>query len=380
MRVTVVAMSVSPTQGGGVAEKAVRLSRALADAGTDTVLVSTDAGLAGDQRDDVRRRAGNAELVLLPCIRERFYLPDLRPSALRPLLEFVRDADVVLLLNHWTLINVLAWRRARRHGVPHVMLPAGAVPAFGRSRHLKVLYERLWGRRLMRSAAAWIATTELEAEALAEYGVPGSVTVIPNGIDPPPAVTPALPLPGFPAAPYLLFVGRLAPVKGPDLLLEAFVRVAGAHPDLHLVLAGPDEGLGATLDRRRRDAGLATRVHLPGYLDAEAKWAAYRDALLTVLPSRREAQSIVALEAGAAGCPLLATDVCGLPDIEQVAGGRIVGADERSLAEGLEMLLLDRDSLPHMGARLASHVLASYGWDALAPRYLDLLERARRGT
>jgi glycosyltransferase involved in cell wall biosynthesis len=108
---------------------------------------------------------------------------------------------------------------------------------------------------------------------------------------------------------FLLFLGRIDPKKGCDLLLGAFAAVAGRHPELHLVIAGPAawrwrEQLQAITDK----AGLGDRVHWPGMLSGAAKWGAFAACDAFVLPSHQENFGIAVAEALACGRPVLISD------------------------------------------------------------------------
>lgn len=377
MRVLIVAMSVAPT-ATGVAERTVRLGRALADTGVEATVLATDEGLDSRQREALVARLGGAELALLPCAQRRFYLPHPLAPELRAVPDRVRGSDLVVLLNHWTLINALAHRCARRAGVPHVVVPAGSLTPLGRSRRLKQAYDRMVGRRLVATASAWVATTTLEAGEFRPYGVAEDrVTVIPNGIDPWPESSTREGSPPPPAAgePYLLFVGRLDSIKGTDLLVDAFTRIAPEHPRLRLVIAGPDGDVGRKLRQRVAGTPIAERIVWSGYLAGRDKEAAYRHASLLVVPSRSETMSIVALEAAAARCPVLLTDRCGFPEVEAVGGGRVVPASVEGLVGGLRELLAAPEELPRMGARLHRHVMSRFHWDRVVRQYTDLFEK-----
>ncbi len=113
--------------------------------------------------------------------------------------------------------------------------------------------------------------------------------------------------------PFLLFLGRLHPKKGCDLLLAAFASVASQHPTIDLVIAGPDQiGLAATLRTTAARLGIASRVHLPGMLTGASKIGALRAATAFVLPSHQENFGIAAVEALAAGTPVLVSDQVGI--------------------------------------------------------------------
>ena len=117
---------------------------------------------------------------------------------------------------------------------------------------------------------------------------------------------------------YLLFLSRIHPKKGCDLLLHAFTTVAPAHPKLHLIMAGPDAtGLRQDLQPIVDDAGLADRVHWPGMLKGDAKWGAFAVSDAFVLPSHQENFGIAVAEALACGRPVLISDQVNIaPEIE----------------------------------------------------------------
>ncbi|HSY37073.1 MAG TPA: glycosyltransferase [Acidobacteriaceae bacterium] len=117
---------------------------------------------------------------------------------------------------------------------------------------------------------------------------------------------------------YLLFLSRIHPKKGCDLLLQAFAAVAPAHPDLHLIMAGPDAtGMRKDLEQIVDRAGLAHRVHWPGMLKGDAKWGAFAVSDAFVLPSHQENFGIAVAEALACGRPVLISDQVNIaPEIE----------------------------------------------------------------
>ena len=117
---------------------------------------------------------------------------------------------------------------------------------------------------------------------------------------------------------YLLFLSRIHPKKGCDLLLQAFAAVAPAHPELHLIMAGPDAtGMRKDLDQIVEQAGLTHRVHWPGMLKGDAKWGAFAVSDAFVLPSHQENFGIAVAEALACGRPVLISDQVNIaPEIE----------------------------------------------------------------
>lgn len=363
MKILFVNASLEAVRGGGTAERTFCLARQFAQLGDEVGVLTTDIGGGQHRLDGI---AGITPVVLHSLL-DRFYLPTPAPGRIH---RAVADAEVVHIMNHWTAINALAYREIRRIRRPYVFSPAGALPSFGRSKRIKIAYNALVGHAIVRNAARGIAITETETSQFADYGVPrDKVEVIPNGVEldayaPQPGDH--CPIPALGDKPFVFFIGRLNGIKGPDLLLEAFLAASDAHPDLQLVLAGPDEGLAASLRTTAASHPCGSRVHLTGpVVDGNKRWL-LRNARLVAIPSRQEAMSIVVLEAGACARPVLLTDQCGFPQLSECGGGLIVPATAAALEQGLRQLLMPDMRLADMGARLRKLVEQHYTWRAAA--------------
>jgi glycosyltransferase involved in cell wall biosynthesis len=365
---------LDPVSGGGTAERSFQLARFLAASGVGCTLLALDIGITAERRAGL----GAAKLVAVPCRNQRFFVPQLARAELERL---VAAADVVHLSGHWTLLNARVFAACRRLGKPYLFCPAGALNPFGRSLWLKRAYDAAVGRRIVAAAARCVAITDDEGADFAARGVPATrVALIPNGIDPQQyrladparAVADFRAANGLDAAPFVLFLGRLNAIKGPDLLLDAFASIAERFPAHHLVFAGPDGGLREALAARAGATGLGGRVHFVGFVGGDVKAAALRAASLLAIPSRREAMSIVVLEAGACGCPVLFTDTCGLAEIAQAGAATMVAADAAAIAAGLAEALADPGGLAQAAERLAAMVARDYLWSVQAGRYAAL--------
>lgn len=136
---------------------------------------------------------------------------------------------------------------------------------------------------------------------------------------------------------FILYLGRIHPKKGCDLLMEAFLRVAPRAPWLHLVMAGPDPGgMRPALESRVVAAGLANRIHWPGLITGDAKWGAFLAGDAFILPSHQENFGIAVAEALGCSRPVLISDQVNIwPDIEEDHAG-FVAPDT---LEGTQQLL-----------------------------------------
>lgn len=373
LKILLVDTNIDPVSGGGTGERTCQLSRSLSRAGAECTVLTLDVGTTEQRRLELP----GVKIVALPCLVRRFYLPSFSCRQLRLLMA---ESDVVHLMGHWTFLNALAYLLARFLAKPYLVCPAGALPIFGRSSLVKRLYNLFIGGSLVRRAGARVAITAAERSQFIPYRVSEhEVVVIPNGVDPE----------GFMQAddqgfrmrhglgdlPFLLFMGRLNLIKGPDLLLQAFWALGDRLAGYQLVFAGPDDGLLAALQETVRRHGLERRVHFTGYLDAEQKSLAYHAASILVIPSRQEAMSLVVLEAGICSTPVLITDQCGFDELASLGGGAVVPATAAGLEQGLLRLLCEGVPLAPMGARLREHVLDSYLWSRAAARYLEIFHQ-----
>ena len=373
MKILTVNMSLDTVTGGGTAERTFQLTRHMALLGNECTLLTTETGMTAERRASLK----DCRIVALPVLSGRFHIPKMGREDIT---ELVAASDVIHLMNHWTLLNALVYRAARRLGKPYVVCPAGALPIFGRSRLLKKGYNALVGYDMIRHAQACIAVAGNEKGHYAGYGVPPDrITTIPNGIDFQEYqvydVAKFRDQAGLGDAPYILFVGRLNPIKGPDLLLRAFCRIFSVHKEYHLVFAGPDGGMEGLLKNISGQEGVNERVHFLGYVGGAEKAAAYHGASFVAVPSRQEAMSIVVLEAGICGKPVLMTDQCGFPAVAQVDGGRIVAATEDGIAEGLREMIRGACRIEEMGKHLQQFVEKYYSWDVIAQSYLTLFRK-----
>jgi glycosyltransferase involved in cell wall biosynthesis len=371
MRILNVRANMHPVRGGGSAERALLMSRILArQPGVEVAHLSLDLG----PREEWARELEGVEVTTLPCINARFQVP--APSS-RRIGELVRAADVVHMTGHWSLLNAAVYRHARKLGVPHVVCPAGALPIFGRSKRLKRLYNRMIGTELVRTAARHIAITKDEIPQLIAHGATcDSVRVIANGV--------------FPEqygyrnddgfrrrfelgdAPFILFLGRLNRIKGPDLLVEAFATIKDRFPDHLLVLAGADEGLLAHLRGLTAKHGLGDRVRFIGHITGPTKSAAYHAAELLTIPSRQEAMSMVVIEGGAAGTPVVATNRCGLSDLEEIGAGIIAAPNVDDIAKGIADALADPARRRSMAQVLHAHTLENFSSEVISAQLLEM--------
>ena len=177
----------------------------------------------------------------------------------------------------------------------------------------------------------------------------------------------------------LLFFGRVHVKKGLDLLAEALGRIAPDHPDLHLLVAGNDDGAWAPFRDRMAELGLTGRMTYLGHVAGERARQVWAAADAFVLPSYSEGFSMAVLEALACRLPCLITTACHFPELAAAGGGIVVTPDADAVTQGLRDLLertpAERAALGQNGRRLVEE---HYTWDRQAERLASRLRMAQR--
>jgi glycosyltransferase involved in cell wall biosynthesis len=299
----------------------------------------------------------------------------------RDLEELIRDAAIVHIHGLWREYSGVTSRLCRKLGKPYVVSAHGMLEpwALAHGRWKKRAYLSAIELPVLRGAVGLRALTRAETADYHGIGLNNPVRVIPNGIDIPEAFSPRV---FFEAFPHLadrrlvLFLGRIHPKKGIDLLCRAWARLEKSLPDAHLVIAGPDEDQTlAKLAALARELGIGSRVTFTGMLRGPVKWSALAAATLYVLPSHSEGFSVSILEALGSGLPALVSRNCHFPEISGEGCGWEIDPDEGQLADSLaHALTTEPGTLARMGEKGKRLVEDRYTWAAIGRRTADMLE------
>ncbi len=322
-----------------------------------------------------------------------FEPPGSRPYYAVDLRVTLRQLDVAASERRWrslrqSIRRILALRRALRDLAPDVVISfltrinvmtvlatrgqAVGVIVSERNNPQRQATSLVWRR--LRAGLYGLADRLVTPSRGVLDALPASIRrrgrVIPNPVDLPPRAA------GRGDGRTLVAVGRLDEQKGFDLLLPAFARIAGKHPDWRLVIWGEGEER-ARLEALRDRLGLAPRVQMPGLTERPGQWV--EEAALFVLPSRYESFGNVVTEAMAAGLPVLVADCpWGPGEIVQhgVDGWLVPPEDVPALAQALDLLLGD-DALRARLAAAARRNVRRFGRDQVMALWDELLEDLR---
>jgi glycosyltransferase involved in cell wall biosynthesis len=376
LTVLLVNMSVDMVTGGGTAARTMNIAQSIQDDfNKECIVLATDQGL----KEGGVSEYSEVNLILLHSIINRFYIPYF---SFLQLSKLVKKSEIIHLMSHWTIINVIVYFMARFYNKPYTFCPAGTLKIFGRSAMLKKIYNYIIGKKIIKNAFMCIVITEKERADFNDFKINyNKMIVIPNGISPyefyPNSAASKLFVKKFNLEniEYLLFMGRLNKIKGPDLLLKTFIKLSSEFKKLHVVFAGPDEGMKKDLTDEAKKNFLSDRVHIIGHIAGDYKVGAYCGAKLLVIPSRREAMSIVALEAGACGTPVLLTTECGFDEVKEV-GCEVVTPSVDELHKGVQRMLKSK-KLDYIGDELRQKIAAKYTWKNTASMYLKINRKTK---
>ena len=375
MRVLHVIPAVAARYGGPSAALAP-MCRALAEAGVDTHIASTDADGSG------RLAVPLGTDTTWDGVPASFFRRDATESfkysrgLAQWLNEHVRNFDVVhihAVLSHAPLAAAAACRRAN---VPYVVRPLGTIASWSLERKAwkKQLLLALGGRRMLQDAAMLHCTSVEEwDDAKRTFGLTRGA-VVPLGIDPTLADVPAAVADARAADRYVLALSRLHPKKNFGLLIDAFLEAHDeAEAPWRLGIAGAgDDAYEAQLREQVRKADAKTLVSFAGWVQGAEKRALVQGASLFALPSLHENFGIAVLEALTAGVPaMISKDVQLAADLTAADAGWVVDSTHEALSTALHSAMTGERVRADKG-RAAARMARQYAWPAIATRLVDM--------
>jgi glycosyltransferase involved in cell wall biosynthesis len=277
---------------------------------------------------------------------------------------------------------------ARRHRVPYVLRPLGTLDPWSLRSHRwkKAPYFHLFERRNLLGAAAIHAVSQREQRAIEALGLTSPVVTIPLGVDPMASEDSTAARRqggGTGDIVNLLFLSRLHPKKGIELLLDA-VGFLTADARIRLFVAGDgDAAYVARLKDRAKANGLSDRMVFTGFVTGAERRRLLNEADLFVLPSYDENFGMAVAEALSAGLPVVVSEHVALADrVREAGAGLVVPCDAQELARAIATLVDDpnlRHCMGQAGRRLAQ---AEFSWPEVARRLTALYEDliAKRGA
>ena len=345
---------LNPVRDGGMVPSILGMTGALGRLGRDVTIVTPTPSRLYSARIGHRVRLEGPET-------------DLKDA--------VRRAALLHIHGLWQGHGRRGASAARAKGVPYVIAAHGmAEPwALRHKRWKKRLYLMLVESKNLRQAACLHALSRPEISHLRRLAPRTPVCFVPNGVD----LDMFKDLPSRSALErshpeligkfVLLYFGRVHVKKGLDLLADALRSAGPDHPNLHLLVAGKDDGAWRMFSQRMDALGYTKQVTYLGHVEGERARQVWAAADAFVLPSYSEGFSMAILEALACSLPSLITTSCHFPELAEARGAIVVDPEQNAVTKGLHQLLeCTDDERQRMGQNGRRLVESRYTWDQQA--------------
>ncbi|ELZ81725.1 group 1 glycosyl transferase [Haloferax elongans ATCC BAA-1513] len=369
---------------GGPPRSIQHLTAALADLGHEVTVVTTDA------KDEASRVEINnnptwsdgVEVYRFRNLSNKLSWKNIQipPKMMLYLLRNCSDYDVVHSHEFRSPPSVFAHFASTVAGIPHVHQPRGSMPRYELS-HLKLAFDRVIGEQMITAVDQLVASSESEG-SLYDDIFPSintdKVAKVPNGIST--EVYQDLPEQGRfkhsnnidSREKVILFLSRLHPRKGGDLLIDAVSQLE--RENIRLVFVGPDEGAQSQWKSYAERKGIQAQTKFIGPLYDTDKLEAYVDADLFVLPSKDRYESFgnVVIEAMACGTPVIATNVCGVSEWLNHPGCQVSKPDVNDLCQSIRNHL---DGKSPDESSVKQYIQENFSWSSVAKETEKIYEK-----
>lgn len=365
---------------GGTGKVVCEIAQALGEHGLNVDVVSTNANDKSKLQVPLRTwiQKSSYRIQYFPCWHR--YDQTISISWAYWLLMHLKNYDIIHAHTLFGPMLSLTYKLCQMKKLPYIMTPHGMLEpwALQKQAKKKSFYLNFFDNPALRKASAIQALTDCEMKQVRELGF-SQVFTISNGIQIEKFET--LPSPNefyqtFPETrdkKVILFLSRIDPKKGLDILAKAFAKTHLAFPNSHLVVAGPDSiGYLAEVKEQFSQLNCLEFVTFTGNLQGTLKYAAFSVASLYILPSYSEGFSLSVLEGMAAGLPCIITKGCNFLDAEEAGVVYVVEANEEEITNALNHYFEKTLEAQSLGAKAKEFILTFYTWDKIASQLAAL--------
>ncbi|HEY9749715.1 MAG TPA: hormogonium polysaccharide biosynthesis glycosyltransferase HpsP [Allocoleopsis sp.] len=387
LRVLQIVPSISLVYGGP-SQMVLGLSKALGAEGVEVTILTTDSnGDTGQAPLDVPLdrpvEQDGYQIRYFRCSPFRRYKFSL--GLLQWLAQQAHGFDVAHIHALFSPVSTAAAMIARSQKLPYILRPLGTLdPAdLRKKKQLKQIYAALLERPNLAGAAAIHFTSDQEAKISERFGLTTKDLVMPLGVSLPnlPAdLTMIRSEMGIPSdRPVILFMSRIDPKKGLDLLLPALENLLAADLKFHFVLAGgnpQDPAYEKAIAQQIQASPLAAHTTITGFVSGTRKVALLKSADLFVLPSYYENFGIAVAEAMAMGTPVVISDqvhIC--EEVRQVEAGWVGSCDVSAFTNLLKAALQDATERQRRGQQAEAYAKQHYSWSAIAQHMIGAYQQ-----
>jgi glycosyltransferase involved in cell wall biosynthesis len=383
MRITFVTTHYPPSRGfGGVCESSQGLTIALAKVGVAVDVVTSDASKGKRISFSKFLEFEQTNLRIHPfkyCFSEKSCFSY---DTIRVLRKLASQSDLIHINGIFTHPTMLGAFFARFKKKPHLISTRNGLDPwmFKTRRFKKMLGWKFYVQRDLEGATCIHATAKHEINSCRAFGLEGPFTIIPNGINPndylnlpAPEIAEKL-WPALQGKTVVLFLSRLSPQKGLDMLITGWDQISTKYPETLLVIAGPDYmGYSRDIHQLVRQSACPKSILFTGSVWGDYKLALYSRADIFVLPSYSENFGNVVAEALVCGTPVITTHATPWKEIETTGCGRWIPVDKLALTEALvSMVCMSDTDRRKMGQRGRKLILENYTWDIAARKMITV--------
>lgn len=354
-------------EASGPTYSTVRLCQSLATINNEVVLLTVKDGDLKLSENFVHRVFPKAKFL------SRLWRS---PELYRAIVEESKSADVLHSHSLWVMPNIYPGWVSKKISIPLVLSPRGtlAARALSHSNFQKKIFWKLFQEDVVKRVTCLHATSEEEYLDIRRMGLKQPVCIIPNGIDIPERMTKEQLYSTVKSdSKTLLYLGRLHPIKGIDILIQAWSEIAVTRPDWQLRIVGPgSEGYTKVLK------GLVSKLEAPriefvGAVFGKEKQLEYQRADVFILPSHSENFGMTVAEALANGTPVIATKNTPWNGLVQNDCGWWIDLTLDQLKSTLsEVTAIETPVLNSMGEKGRYWVSEQYDWTVIASQMNDV--------
>lgn len=348
---------IRATRTGGPAQQLHKLALSEKLLGHQVAVITTTSNLKENISLPVHNESGWVDEDGIPTYyfeRKSFLLPHtfyFSPRLPKFLSSQIHQYDIVIVHGIWTYFDWIGSIICHKYDKPFLIYTHGSLDTWAIKYHglKKNIYWKFVEKKIFSKSDGIIVLNDNESEELKNFGIQKPIYKIKTGLlfpvprhDEPDKILDEY-LSDHSLQQYILFLGRLHPKKGIDLLIEAWSKIYSNYPEFSLIIAGPDEGnYLSTLESIVHKFHISDKVIFPGLVTGDIKTSLLQRAYIFALTSYSEGIPLAVIEALAYGLPVLITPDCHLPEVMSAKAGLIVEPDVIEIANGLKLLLDDK--------------------------------------
>jgi len=329
------------------------------------------------------RSSKSKTIYLLPFLK-RFkltYFPGIKE--LMKLRDLIKSVDIIHIHGLWSAPTSFGSFFARKYHKPYIITLHGMLDEWCLNQNSigKKIYSTLLEKKNLNKASAIHCLHEKEVENLKKLGLTTPAFVLPNGVNfkdfnflPNKEKLVKL-IPQINNKIVVLFLGRIHPKKGFDILIPAFANALSRVPNLYLIIAGPDEGgYIEKVQNLIEEYSLQNSVTFMGFVSGESKKALLMGSDIFILPSYQEGDSVAIKEAMASRLPVIITPGCNFPEVEKNNAGIVVEPEVESITNAIINLANNKELREEMGKNGHNLIKNNYDWTQIVNKLVVIYE------